>query len=131
MEFNFEKLLVYKKAMLFVDKSYLLSKNFPKDEIFGLTSQLRRAAVSIVLNTAEGSARSRKDFCRFIDMARGSVLETLTILQIALNQNYLTQNDFLESRLILTEISKMLSSLKRSLSQAENSSQLESQPANH
>ncbi len=119
MEFNFEKLLVYKKAMLFVDKSYLLTKNFPKDEIFGLTSQLRRAAVSIVLNITEGSARSKKDFCRIIDMSRGSVLEALTILQIALNQNYLGQNDFLESRLLLTEISKMLSSLKRSLNQGE------------
>ena len=95
MGFNFEKLDVYNKAVDFVNDIYLLTKTFPKDEMFGLTSQLRRAEVSIPLNISEGSARSKKDFSRFIDMARGSIFECVTILQISLKQCYLGQKNSL------------------------------------
>jgi four helix bundle protein len=115
MSFKFEELTVYQKAIDFVNAIYTLTKKFPNDETFALTSQLRRAAVSISLNIAEGSARSKKDFGRFIDMARGSVFECVTILKIALRQNYLSQSEFNNLENDLIELSKMLSGLKRKL----------------
>jgi len=115
MGFNFEELDVYNKAINFVNGVYLLTKTFPKDEMFGLTGQLRRAAVSIASNIAEGSARSKKDFGRFIDMARGSVFECVTILQISREQRYVSDGKFVDLRNKLTDLSKMLSGLKRSV----------------
>ncbi|MDO8303822.1 MAG: four helix bundle protein [Sedimentisphaerales bacterium] len=115
MAFGFEELAVYQKAVDFVNQTYSATKGYPKDEIFGLVSQLRRAAVSISLNIAEGSARSKKDFSRFLDMARGSVFECVTILKISVKQNYISskQCEMLENELV--ELSKMLSGLKRSM----------------
>jgi len=115
MAFNFENLDVYNKAIDFVNGIYLLTRAFPKDELFGLTSQLRRAAVSISSNISEGSARSKKDFSRFIDMARGSVFECVTLLQVSLKQSYMSQKMFVELKNGLTDLSKMLSGLKRSV----------------
>ena len=115
MGFNFEKLDVYGRSIDFVNDVYLATRNYPKEEMFGLTSQSRRAAVSISLNIAEGSARTKKDFNRFVDMARGSVFECVTILQISEKLNYLGRAEISEFRGRLVEISKMLSGLKRSL----------------
>jgi len=117
MGFNFEKLDVYNKANEFVNDIYLLAKTFPKDEMFGLTNQLRRAAVSIPVNIAEGSARTKRDFNRFIDIARGSIFECVTILRISLKQKYLNQKKYTDLEDKLTDLSKMLSGLKRSISQ--------------
>jgi len=115
MGFNFEELDVYNKAIDLANGIYLLTKTFPKDEMFGLTSQLRRSAVSIALNISEGSARSKKDFSRFIDMARGSVFECVTVLQVSLKQCYIDQKKFIDLKNELTDLSKMLSGLKRSV----------------
>ena len=83
MGFNFEKLDVYEKSIDFVNEVYLATKSYPKEETFGLTSQFRRAAVSISVNIAEGSAKTKRDFNRFVDVARGSVFECVAILQIS------------------------------------------------
>ena len=117
MSFNFEQLDVYEKSIDFVNKVYLTTQNYPKEEMFGLTGQFRRAAVSISLNIAEGSARTKKDFSRFVDMARGSVFECVTVLRISEKLNYIGDVNFKELKDRLVEISKMLSGLKRSLAQ--------------
>jgi len=124
MGFNFEKLDVYEKSIDFVNEIYLATRNYPKEEMFGLTNQFRRAAVSISLNIAEGSAKTKKDFNRFVDMARGSVFECITILQISEKLNYISHLKSNELRDKLVEISKMLSGLKRSLAPETPNNQL-------
>ena len=95
--FKFEKLSVWQKSIEYADQIYSLTKSFPQDEQFGLTSQLRRAAVSISSNIAEGSARSSAtDFCRFIEIAYGSLMETISQAKIASRQKYVDSNNFLE-----------------------------------
>jgi|SRR6266496_2646218 len=76
--FNFEKLDVWQEAIQFADLVYELTGDFPGEERFGLTSQMRRAAVSISSNLAEGSSRvSRTDFDRFVEIATGSLFEVV------------------------------------------------------
>ena len=113
---TFRDLLVWQKSIEFVTSTYINSRSFPKDEIFGLTQQLRRAVVSIPSNIAEGYGRkSTKDYIRFLQIAIGSLFEVQTQLQIALNLEYLkeedSQNLFESSR----EIERMLSSLIKKL----------------
>jgi four helix bundle protein len=114
-DFKFEELCVYQKAISFVGEIYLVTQKYPRDEMFGLISRLRRAAVSISLNIAEGSARTKKDFSRFVDVARGSVFECLAVLQISRRQSYISETTLRQLKNYLVEISKMLSGLKRSL----------------
>lgn len=81
--FQFEKLILYDQAIEFTKYIYSFTKKWPKDEVFGLTNQIRRAAVSISLNIAEGSSRSKKDFSHFLDLSRGSCFECVAALKIA------------------------------------------------
>lgn len=84
MEGIFKELIVWQKAMELVREVYRLSKQFPADERFALTDQLRRAVVSIPSNIAEGNGRAgNKDYAHFLSIARGSLFETMTQLQIA------------------------------------------------
>lgn len=95
MSFRFEKLTVWQDARSFVNSIYLVTRSFPKEEQFGLTNQLRRAAVSIALNIAEGSDRkSDVDFKRYLRMAISSCEEVVTALYIALDQRYLDEKKF-------------------------------------
>src|SRR6266498_5447496 len=90
--FNFEKLDVWQKAIDFADLVYNHTRNFPADERFGLTNQMRRAAVSISSNIAEGTSRmSQIDFARFIEIATGSVFEVVSQAFIAKKQSFLTE----------------------------------------
>jgi len=127
--FNFEKLDLYQKAIEFTDHVYSVTDHYPQKEMFGLTNQFRKAAVSIPLNIAEGSARTKKDFRRFLDMARGSVFECMAILQISLKRDYVGPDEFSRLRGDLVTISKMLSGLKRSLAPETMSNEL--QTTNH
>ena len=118
MGFRFEKLEVWKDARKFVNKIYEVTKTFPSEERFGLVDQLRRAALSIVLNIAEGSDRkSDKEFARFLRTSITSVEEVVTALYIALDQRYLTQEKFDElypdANQLVARINALISSLKR------------------
>jgi four helix bundle protein len=93
--FTFEKLDVWQKAIDFADLVYNHTRNFLADERFGLTNQMRRAAVSICSNIAEGTSRmSQTDFARFIEIATGSVFEVVSQSFIGQRQGFLTQEGF-------------------------------------
>ena len=114
--FNFEKLDVWQKAIQFADLVYGFTKTFPDDERFGLTSQMRRSAVSISSNIAEGSSRhSRDDYARFLEIATGSVFEVVSQSFIGRNQGFLNEEKFRALYAAAEEQSRMLSGLRRSL----------------
>jgi four helix bundle protein len=120
--FNFEKLDVWQKAIDFADVIYNETRAFPAEERFGLTNQLRRAAVSISSNIAEGSSRSSKnDFARFTEIAAGSVFEVVSQASIARRQSFLGENEFRKVYADAEELSRMLSGLRRSLLSTLNS----------
>jgi four helix bundle protein len=114
--FNFEKLEVWKKAIEFADAIYRATKTFPADERFGLTDQMRRAAVSISANIAEGASRhSKGDFARFLEIATGSLFEVISHASIAKRRGNLTETAFATIYSAAEELSRMLSGLRRSL----------------
>ena len=99
-----------------VKEIYLLSKKFPNDERFGLTQQVRRAAISILSNIAEGSGRStHKDFSHFLDIANGSAFEMETQLILALDLEYISQTEFNNINEKLQSIEKMIYNFNKSL----------------
>ncbi|MEY4569448.1 MAG: hypothetical protein RLZZ398_887 [Verrucomicrobiota bacterium] len=114
--FGFERLDVWGKAIDFADTVYSVTRDFPSDERFGLTNQMRRAAVSISSNIAEGCSRnSPKDFARFIEIATGSLFEVVSQSFIGRNQGLLSSEDFEILYLAAEEQGRMLSGLRRSL----------------
>jgi len=114
---TFKDLKVWKKSMAVVRDIYLLSINFPGEEKYVLTPQIRRSAISIPSNIAEGYGRnSKKDYIRFLQIAKGSLYELKTQLEIAFNLNYINNNNkYLDVEEKLTEIDKMLYSLIKKL----------------
>ena len=113
--FRFEELHVYQEALNFVDEVYQLTKTFPREEMFGLTNQIRRSAASIALNIAEGTSRTKKDLGHFLDIARGSCYETVASLTISRKRNYITETNFQNAYSQCERLSKMISKLKTSL----------------
>ena len=114
--FNFEKLDVWQKAIDFAELAYKQTRQFPGDERFGLTNQMRRAAVSISSNIAEGTSRmSQTDFARFIEIATGSVFEVISQAFVGRREGFLNEADFREIYKAAEEVGRMLSGLRRSL----------------
>ena len=114
--FNFEKLETWQKAITFADLVYEATRNFPADERFGLTNQMRRAAVSVSSNIAEGSARnSNKDYARFLEIATGSLFEVVSQCFVGQRQGFLSEADFKKLYAAAEEQGKMLSGLRRSV----------------
>ena len=109
-----EKLDVWKRAVDFVVEVYKATEGFPREERFGLTSQVRRAAVSVPTNIAEGAARrSNKEFAYFLSNAQGSASEVETELLIAYRLGYLSEAKISALRVSYNDIGKMLGGLAR------------------
>ena len=114
--FEFERLRVYQKALDFIDKVYEITRKFPAEEKFGLVDQLRRASVSIALNTAEGTGGTKIEFKRYIKIARRSVRECVAVTEISFRQQYIDAETKGTLRADCVAMSKMLSGLLKSLS---------------
>ena len=111
-----ENLLVWKKAHELTLKIYEITKDFPKDELFGLTSQMRRSSTSIPCNIVEGKARgSSKDFKRFLLIARGSLEELKYQILLSKDLNYINENTYQEILNITKEVGRLLNGLMVSL----------------
>jgi len=113
---NYTELLVWKRGMVLVKETYQLTRSFPADEKFGLVSQMRRAAVSIPSNIAEGQARhTTGEFIQFVSHAEGSVAELRTQFLIAVELGYCTKSEAQHAFELMSELRKMLNSLRRTL----------------
>ncbi len=113
---SYRNLIVWQKAIKLVIAIYKLTETFPKSEVYGLTSQTRRAAVSIPSNIAEGSRRgSKKDFRHFVLNAYGSGAELETQIEIAKNLNFGSPTDYSEAESLLDETMRILNRLAQSL----------------
>jgi len=109
---DFKKLIVWQKSHLLTLEIYSASKKFPNNELFGLTSQLRRAASSVPANIAEGSGRkSTSEFAHFLAIAIGSLSEVEYFLILATDLNYLSKNEFQRINALANETKRMLISL--------------------
>lgn len=109
---NYRDLIVWQKSMALVTEVYSITRLFPKEELYGLISQIRRSAVSIPSNIAEGYGRySTNDYIRFLQIAIGSLNEFQTQLEIGLNLGYLSKDIFEKVYEQSREIERMLSSL--------------------
>mgnify|MGYP002626581671 CR=1 FL=1 len=114
--FRFEKLEVWKNAIQLADAIYRATKRFPDDERYGLTSQLRRAGVSIAANIAEGTGRSgSRERIRFVEIAYGSLMEVVSHLEIAMLQGFLEPDEHGALYARSEELARMLSGFRRSL----------------
>jgi len=113
--FNFEKLRVYQDALDFSKQIYRITKRFPKDELFGLTSQFRRAALSIALNIAERSGLTKVEFKNFLRRVRGSVHECVPILVIALDNSYISREEHDGFYQTCQKLAKSISALIKSM----------------
>jgi four helix bundle protein len=113
---SYKELLVWQKAIDISLEVYVLSRSFPKEEAFGLTNQIRRASNSISLNIAEGYSRnSAKSYLNFLNIAQGSLLELESGLILAERLQFLNAENFKKLYNLITEESKMLSSIMRKI----------------
>ena len=122
---NFRNIQAWQKAHELTLKIYKATKAFPKEEVYGLTSQIRRAAYSIPMNIAEGCGRaSQKELARFLDIASGSASELDYQLQLVRDLGLIDQENYKELFETLDHIRKMLTSLTKSVRATNNKSQI-------
>ena len=115
---NFQDLIVWQKAMKLVKEIYILVKSLPHEERYALSDQMRRAAVSIPSNIAEGQARNtEREFVQFLHVAKGSNAELMTQLLICVDLAYLEQNQVQTALQLNREIGQLLTALIKSLKQ--------------
>lgn len=113
---SYKDLLVWQKAVETVADIYAVTRKFPSEERFGLTSQVQRAAVSVAANIAEGHGRgTRSDYAHFLDMANGSVAELETLFIIVRKLRYCSAEECSKIETRLDEVGKMLGSLRNKL----------------
>lgn len=113
---DFKDLIVWQKSMELVTEVYLLVKKLPKEELFALSNQIRRAAISIPSNIAEGQGRnSTKEFNQFLAIAKGSKAELETQLLLCVKIHYLDNSEIEAAISLIQEIGKMLNALQKSL----------------
>jgi len=113
---TYRDLVVWQKSMTLVTEIYKITKIFPKDEIYGLVTQMRRCAISIPSNIAEGYGRnSTNDYIRFLRISIGSLNERQTQLEISHNLNYFEEKDFRKFYESSREVERMISSLIRKI----------------
>ncbi len=126
MSHKYQDLIAWQKAKEFATQIYRATEPFPRSEIYGLTSQLRRAAVSVPSNIAEGQGRLRGEFCHFLGQARGSLLEVETQLAIAFDLHFLEESEYRKLEGLSFEVQKLLNGLISSmrLPRAEASSEV-------
>jgi four helix bundle protein len=109
---SYRDLKVWQKSMELVMEIYSIVKGFPKNEEYGLSSQIKRSAISVPSNIAEGYGLNHtKDYCRFLEIARGSLFEMETQYEIAANLDFVSKNNLTEINLKCSEVEKMLNSL--------------------
>lgn len=118
--FKFEDLMVYQKSIDFGETTHQLCKKFPKDELFALTSQFRRASDSIALNIAEGYPGSDLQFIKHINYAIYSANECVSCSTKAFHRKYISWEENELNRKYLSELTKMLSSLRNTIRNRQN-----------
>jgi four helix bundle protein len=113
--FGYRKLVAYVKACEVRRRVYCLIKQFPKEEQFALCDQLRRASVSITSNIAEGMTRySNKDKIHFLEISFGSLMEVMSQIEVALEEHYITKDEFDNMETLIAETARVLSGLQNS-----------------
>lgn len=114
--FRFEKLEVWQEARKINQVIYRLTRKFLREELFAMTSQIRRASISVSSNIAEGSGRnSDKDFAHFLEQSYGSLMEVASVFYLALDESYVTESDLDPLFDELERLAKRTASLNRSL----------------
>jgi four helix bundle protein len=110
-------LIAWQKAIDLVEEVYKITKAFPREEVYGLVSQMRRAAVSVPSNIAEGQSRSSKDFVHFLTIAHGSLSEVETQMIIANRLGYVTRDQALHFNKMASEVGRLINGLAKSINQ--------------
>jgi len=113
---NFKKMKIWQLAMNLCKSIFKITSSFPKNELYGLTSQINRCVVSVLSNIAEGSSRiSNKEFNRFLEISLGSLFELQTQIVLASYQKYIQNENLIQTESKIEELQKMISGFQKSL----------------